>query len=51
MNRPSDVQTIYDNISVDDKKLRWIEGTGQRFQGYNYFGKNPSRCSSGSTPA
>ena len=38
---PSDVQTIYDNIPVDDKKLHWIEGTDQRFQGYNYFGKNP----------
>lgn len=35
------VQEIYDNISATDKKLFWIEGTDQRFQGYNYFGKEP----------
>jgi uncharacterized protein len=29
MTTPSDVQTIYDNIPVDDKKLHWIEGTDQ----------------------
>lgn len=26
--------------SSTDKKLHWIEGTDQRFQGYNYFGKH-----------
>lgn len=41
LTRPSDVQTIFDNISAEDKKLFWIEGTDQRFQGYNYFGQNP----------
>jgi hypothetical protein len=25
---PSYVQEIYDNISAEDKKLFWIEGTG-----------------------
>ena len=35
------VQEIYDDISPKDKKLFWIEGTDLRFQGYNYFGKNP----------
>jgi pimeloyl-ACP methyl ester carboxylesterase len=38
---PSYVQEIYDNISAQDKKLFWIEGTDLRFQGYNYFGEHP----------
>jgi hypothetical protein len=41
LTTPSDVQTIYDNISAADKKLHWIEGTDQRFQGYNYFSNHP----------
>ena len=41
LTKPSDVQTIYDNISAADKKLFWIEGTTLRFQGYNYFSDNP----------
>jgi len=41
LTKPSNVQDIYDNISSKDKKLFWIEGTDQRFEGYNYFGKNP----------
>lgn len=35
------VEEVYKNISAKDKKLFWIEGTDQRFQGYNYFGQNP----------
>jgi len=38
---PSDVQAIYDNIAAVDKKLHWIQGTDQRFRGYNYFGEHP----------
>jgi hypothetical protein len=38
---PSDVQTIYDNIPVRDKRLLWIEGTSRRFDGYNYLGEHP----------
>lgn len=41
LTRPSNVQEIYDTISSKDKRLFWIEGTDQRFEGYNYFGKNP----------
>jgi uncharacterized protein len=41
LTKPSDVQTIYDNISARDKKLFWIEGTTRRFDGYNYFGEHP----------
>ncbi len=40
---PSDVQTIFDNIPVKDKKLFWIEGTTRRFDGYNYFPQNPKQ--------
>ncbi|MGH7603857.1 MAG: alpha/beta hydrolase family protein [Gemmatimonadaceae bacterium] len=42
LTKPSNVQEIYDTISSQDKKLFWIEGTDQRFQGYNYFGRNPA---------
>ncbi|QHF44875.1 alpha/beta hydrolase [Pseudomonas sp. S35] len=41
LTKPSNVQEIYDTISSKDKTLFWIEGTDQRFEGYNYFGKNP----------
>lgn len=41
LSKPSDVQTIFDKIPASDKKLFWIEGTDQRFQGYNYFSNNP----------
>lgn len=36
-----DVQRIYDNILSKEKELHWIEGTDERFQGYNFFSKNP----------
>ena len=39
--KPSNVQEIYDTLSSQDKKLFWIEGTDERFQGYNYFGDHP----------
>jgi len=38
---PSDVQAMYDNIPVADKKLRWIEGTTARFDGYLEFQRRP----------
>jgi hypothetical protein len=40
--RPDDIQAMYDNIPVADKKLFWIEGTTRRWDGYTYFQKNPS---------
>ncbi len=39
--RPSLIEEIYGDISATDKKLYWIEGTNQRFQGYNHFGREP----------
>ena len=41
MTRPEDVQSIYDAIPAEQKKLVWIEGTTRRFDGYNYFGEHP----------
>ena len=41
MTRPDDVQAIYDALTVEDKQLHWIEGTDERFRGYNYFGEHP----------
>jgi len=38
---PSDVQTIFDNIPVGEKKLQWIEGTTARFDGYLEFQRRP----------
>jgi hypothetical protein len=41
-SRPSDVQAMYDNIPIAEKKLFWIEGTTRRWDGYTYFQKDPS---------
>ncbi|HEX2315614.1 MAG TPA: alpha/beta hydrolase [Thermomonospora sp.] len=41
--RPDDVQAIYDNIPIADKKLFWIEGTTRRWDGYTYFQKDPAQ--------
>ena len=38
---PSDVQAMYDNVPVADKKLQWIEGTTARFEGYLEFQRRP----------
>lgn len=41
--KPSDVQTTFDLLPNKGKKLFWVEGTTKRFDGYNYFGKNPEQ--------
>jgi hypothetical protein len=38
---PSDVQTIYDDIPIAEKKLQWIDGTTARFDGYLEFQCRP----------
>jgi len=38
---PSDVQAMYDNIPIADKKLQWIEGTKARWDGYLEFQRRP----------
>jgi len=39
---PSDVQAMYDNIPLADKKLQWIEGTTARWDGYLEFQRRPA---------
>jgi uncharacterized protein len=41
LTRPSDVQAMFDNIPVADKKLQWIHGTTRRWDGYLEFQRRP----------
>ncbi|MFS0723644.1 alpha/beta hydrolase [Paenibacillus sp. 1P07SE] len=43
MTRPSDIQAMYDNIPIEEKKLFWIKGTSRRWDGYTYFAKDSSQ--------
>lgn len=43
MSKPVDVQTIFDSISAEEKELFWIDGTTRRWDGYNYFSRDPQR--------
>lgn len=43
MTRPSDVQSIFDNVAVQEKELFWIHGAMRRWDGYNYFQEEPQR--------
>lgn len=36
-----DMQIMFDNIAVADKKLHWVEGTTRRFDGYLEFQRHP----------
>jgi uncharacterized protein len=41
LTHPSDVQAMFDNIPVADKKLAWISGTTRRWDGYLEFQRHP----------
>lgn len=41
LTKPGDVQTIFDNIPTEEKKLHWIHGTTRRWDGYLFFPNNP----------
>ena len=41
LTEPSDVQAMFDNIPVTDKKLAWIHGTTRRWDGYLEFQRHP----------
>ena len=41
--RPDDIQAMFDNIPIADKKLFWIEGTTRRWDGYTYFQRHPEQ--------
>ncbi|KAF4943760.1 hypothetical protein FGADI_13182 [Fusarium gaditjirri] len=38
----SDSQQIFDALGSNEKKMVWIEDTDRRFDGYNYFAKEPA---------
>ena len=40
LTKEEDVQTMYDRLGVEDKKLLWVEGT-VRAKGYTHFQENP----------
>ncbi len=42
-SRWTDVQAIFDNTSVEDKKIHYIEETPWRFHGYTYFSEHPEQ--------
>ena len=41
LTEPGDVQAMFDNIPVADKKLQWIHGTTRRWDGYLEFQRHP----------
>jgi uncharacterized protein len=41
LTEPDDVQAMYDNIPVADKKLHWVGGTTRRWDGYMEFQRRP----------
>lgn len=41
--RPADIQAMFDNIPIADKKLVWIHGTTARWNGYLYFQREPQQ--------
>ena len=43
LTEASDMQTMFDNLPVADKKLLWIDGTTRRWDGYTYFQRNPEQ--------
>jgi pimeloyl-ACP methyl ester carboxylesterase len=41
LTEPADVQAMFDNIPIADKKLAWIHGTTRRWDGYLEFQRHP----------
>jgi pimeloyl-ACP methyl ester carboxylesterase len=41
LTHPSDVQAMYDNVPVADKRLQWIHATTRRWDGYLEFQRRP----------
>ncbi|VUC37527.1 unnamed protein product [Clonostachys rosea] len=41
--RPSDVQSVFDAIPIEDKKLYWIQGTNRRWHAYSWFQEHPEQ--------
>jgi hypothetical protein len=43
LTRPSDVQAMFDNIPIAQKKLVWIHDTTARWDGYLHFQREPGQ--------
>ncbi|TDZ51510.1 hypothetical protein CTRI78_v007604 [Colletotrichum trifolii] len=43
VTRPSDVQSVFDNIPIEEKQLYWIRGTAKRLNGYTCFQMEPGQ--------
>jgi uncharacterized protein len=41
LTEPADVQAMFDNIPMPDKRLQWIYGTTRRWDGYLEFQRHP----------
>lgn len=41
MTRENDVQIVYDNMPIQEKKLHWIEDSTRRWDGYLFFQNEP----------
>ena len=41
LTEPGDVQAMFDNIPVADKKLQWLHGSTRRWDGYLEFQRHP----------
>jgi uncharacterized protein len=41
LTTPDDVQTMFDNMPVGDKRIQWIRGTTARWDGYLEFQRRP----------
>ncbi len=37
------MQSVYDTMPIEDKKLFWIEGTTVREEAYRYFPEHPEQ--------
>ncbi|CAI6094644.1 unnamed protein product [Clonostachys chloroleuca] len=40
---PSDVQSVYDAMPIEDKSLYWITGTDRRWDAYSWFQEHPEQ--------
>lgn len=38
-----DMEELFEKIGASDKEMFWIEGSDQRFSGYNYYGEHPEK--------
>ncbi len=42
ITRPA-MEALFDAVGAAEKEMFWIEGSDQRFSGYNYYGEHPER--------